>query len=196
MSRRRPARPTTIGPPLMQSNPIITTATRSSFQIRRGRKPTLITVATRGESSSPVINKFNSIPLRSWPISDLNRVIFQSIFLWIIPLISIQEWVITAAAQSVFFSELIRPSNLPKLAVYVSIIRKAWISRSRPFIISAITARAAHVPPPMLHAATSSPSPPLPSPARCPRPLPPHRHHPPAARAIQQRPRSSGSKAR
>ncbi|KAL5981689.1 hypothetical protein ACLOJK_015752 [Asimina triloba] len=36
-----------------------------TFQIRRGRKPTLITVATRGESSSPVINNFNSIPLRS-----------------------------------------------------------------------------------------------------------------------------------
>ncbi|KAL5977631.1 hypothetical protein ACLOJK_039159 [Asimina triloba] len=82
---------------------------------------------------------------------------------------------------------------------------KAWISRSRPFIISAITARAAHVPtataraahvpPPVLHAATMPPSPPLPSPARCPRPLPPHRHHPPAARALQQRLRSSGSKA-
>ncbi|KAL5996659.1 hypothetical protein ACLOJK_007578 [Asimina triloba] len=66
-------RPTTAEPSSPRSKPFITTATTSTFQIRRGRKPTLIIVATRGETSSPVINKFNSIPLRSWPISDLNR---------------------------------------------------------------------------------------------------------------------------
>ncbi|KAL6003708.1 hypothetical protein ACLOJK_004254, partial [Asimina triloba] len=60
-----PAIPTTTRPLSPRSEPFITTATASSFQIRRGRKPTLITEATRGESSSPVINKFNSIPLRS-----------------------------------------------------------------------------------------------------------------------------------
>ncbi|KAL6010964.1 hypothetical protein ACLOJK_001407 [Asimina triloba] len=38
------------------SKPFITTGTTSTFQIRRGRKPTLITEATRGETSSPVIN--------------------------------------------------------------------------------------------------------------------------------------------
>ncbi|KAL5988891.1 hypothetical protein ACLOJK_026993 [Asimina triloba] len=101
-----------------------------------------------------------------------------------------------------FLPELIRPSILPNASVFVSIISKAWISRSRPFIISAITARAAHVPtataraahvpPPVLHAATSPPSPPLPSHARCPRPLPLHRHHPPAARTVHQRPRLLG----
>ncbi|KAL5986836.1 hypothetical protein ACLOJK_015170 [Asimina triloba] len=69
------AKPTIAGPSLPRSEPFITTATTSTFQICRGRKPTLITVAARGESSSPVINNFNSIPLRSWPISDLNRVI-------------------------------------------------------------------------------------------------------------------------
>ncbi|KAL5994433.1 hypothetical protein ACLOJK_024483 [Asimina triloba] len=58
-------KPTTVGPSLPRSKPFITTETVSTFQIRRGRKPTLITVAIRGESSSPVINKFNSIPLRS-----------------------------------------------------------------------------------------------------------------------------------
>ncbi|KAL5986269.1 hypothetical protein ACLOJK_014602 [Asimina triloba] len=59
--------PTIVGPSLPRSKPLITTATTSSFQICRGRKTTLITTATRGESSSPVINKFNSIPLRSRP---------------------------------------------------------------------------------------------------------------------------------
>ncbi|KAL6004045.1 hypothetical protein ACLOJK_004592, partial [Asimina triloba] len=47
-------RPTTVGPSLPRSKPFITMETTSSFQIRRGRKPTLITEATRGESSSPV----------------------------------------------------------------------------------------------------------------------------------------------
>ncbi|KAL5980555.1 hypothetical protein ACLOJK_028463 [Asimina triloba] len=68
-------RPTTAGPSLPRSEPFITTATTSTFQIRRGRKPTLITVATRGESSSPVINKFNSISLQSSPISNPNHTI-------------------------------------------------------------------------------------------------------------------------
>ncbi|KAL5994292.1 hypothetical protein ACLOJK_035164, partial [Asimina triloba] len=36
-----------------------------------------------------------------------------------------------------FLPELIWPSNLPKLAVFVSIISKAWISRSRLFIDAA-----------------------------------------------------------
>ncbi|KAL6009519.1 hypothetical protein ACLOJK_022748 [Asimina triloba] len=58
-------RPTTAGPSLPRSKPFIMTATTSTFQIHRGRKPTLITVVTRGESSSPVINKFNSISLQS-----------------------------------------------------------------------------------------------------------------------------------
>ncbi|KAL5982000.1 hypothetical protein ACLOJK_016067 [Asimina triloba] len=57
--------PTIDGPPSLQSEPFIMTATASSFQIRQGRKPTLITVATRGESSSPVINNITFIPLRS-----------------------------------------------------------------------------------------------------------------------------------
>ncbi|KAL5973132.1 hypothetical protein ACLOJK_037158 [Asimina triloba] len=65
--------PTMDGLPSLQSEPFITTATASSFQICRGRKPTLIIEATRGETSSPDINKFNSIPLRCWPVSDLNR---------------------------------------------------------------------------------------------------------------------------
>ncbi|KAL5978479.1 hypothetical protein ACLOJK_029596 [Asimina triloba] len=63
--RHRPAKPTNAKSSLPRSEPFITMATTSTFQIRQGRKPTLITVATRGESSSPVINKFNSIPLRS-----------------------------------------------------------------------------------------------------------------------------------
>ncbi|KAL5998234.1 hypothetical protein ACLOJK_009172 [Asimina triloba] len=63
--RHRLAKPTTAKPSLPRSKPFITTATASTFQIRRGRKLTLITVAIRGESSSPVINKFNSIPFRS-----------------------------------------------------------------------------------------------------------------------------------
>ncbi|KAL5986624.1 hypothetical protein ACLOJK_014957, partial [Asimina triloba] len=98
------AEPTTDRRSLPRSKPFITTATTSTFQICRGRKPTLITEATRGKSSSPVINKFNSIPLRSWPISDLNRAIFQSIFLWPIPLISIQEWIKGKGAQDVHYT--------------------------------------------------------------------------------------------
>ncbi|KAL6001287.1 hypothetical protein ACLOJK_007019, partial [Asimina triloba] len=57
--------PTTDRRSLPRSKPFIMTATTSTFQICRGCKPTLITEATRGKSSSPVINKFNSIPLRS-----------------------------------------------------------------------------------------------------------------------------------
>ncbi|KAL6010274.1 hypothetical protein ACLOJK_000705 [Asimina triloba] len=57
--------PTIAEPSSPPSKPFITTATASTSQICRQRKPTLITEATRGESSSPVINKFNSIPLRS-----------------------------------------------------------------------------------------------------------------------------------
>ncbi|KAL6000385.1 hypothetical protein ACLOJK_024080 [Asimina triloba] len=36
-----------------------------------------------------------------------------------------------------FFSEIIRPSNLPKLAVFFSVFNEAWISGSRPFIDAA-----------------------------------------------------------
>ncbi|KAL6003630.1 hypothetical protein ACLOJK_023863 [Asimina triloba] len=77
-------KPTTDKPPLFQSEPFITTVTASTFQIhrgRKGRKPTMITVATQGKSSSPVINKFIFIPLRSSPISDPNHTIIQSGFL-------------------------------------------------------------------------------------------------------------------
>ncbi|KAL5979166.1 hypothetical protein ACLOJK_019064 [Asimina triloba] len=65
--------PTIAGPSLPPSEPFITTTTMSSFKIRRGRKPTLITEATRGETSSPVINKFNSIQLRSEAWIDRSR---------------------------------------------------------------------------------------------------------------------------
>ncbi|KAL6001212.1 hypothetical protein ACLOJK_006944 [Asimina triloba] len=65
--------PTSAGPSLPRSKPLITTETTSTFQIRRGRKPTLIIEVTRGESSSPVINKFNFIPLRSQPKAFSSR---------------------------------------------------------------------------------------------------------------------------
>ncbi|KAL5988554.1 hypothetical protein ACLOJK_026651, partial [Asimina triloba] len=167
------------------------------------RKPTLITAATRGESSSPVINKFNSIPLRSWPISDLTRAIFQSIFLWIIPLISIQEWVITAAAQSVFFpSSSGHPFSQMSLPPFL-VFNEAWISGSRPFIMLAtvpIICQHAHEPARChghrlaradcrrrcphvcLHCLSHR----LPAARRS---LPPHRHHLPAARTVHQRSR-------
>ncbi|KAL5979171.1 hypothetical protein ACLOJK_019069, partial [Asimina triloba] len=73
--------PTTVGPSSPRSKPLIMTKMTSTFQIRRGCKPTLITKATRGKSSSPIINKFIFIPLRSSPISNLNHTIIQSGFL-------------------------------------------------------------------------------------------------------------------
>ncbi|KAL6005121.1 hypothetical protein ACLOJK_005682 [Asimina triloba] len=45
--------PTIAGPSSPPSKPFIMTGTTSTFQIHRGRKPTLITEATRGRSSSP-----------------------------------------------------------------------------------------------------------------------------------------------
>ncbi|KAL6002204.1 hypothetical protein ACLOJK_037652 [Asimina triloba] len=47
------AKPTMDGPPSLPSEPFITKKATSSFQICRGRKPTLITEATRAETSSP-----------------------------------------------------------------------------------------------------------------------------------------------
>ncbi|KAL5999397.1 hypothetical protein ACLOJK_040857 [Asimina triloba] len=111
-----------------------------------------------------------------------------------------------------FLPELIRPSNLPKLAVFVSIISKAWISRSRPFI------DAAHGPLHSMHSPPAVERPSLPPPRPRPRPslppprprrlpsrrpcvclhrlshrlpaarrsLPLHRHHLPAARTVHQ----------
>ncbi|KAL6000094.1 hypothetical protein ACLOJK_034772 [Asimina triloba] len=60
-----PSEPTTVEPSSLQSKPLITMATTSTFQIRRGRKSTLITAATQGKSSSSVDNEFIFIPLRS-----------------------------------------------------------------------------------------------------------------------------------
>ncbi|KAL6001917.1 hypothetical protein ACLOJK_040481, partial [Asimina triloba] len=58
--RHRSAKPTTAGPSLPRSKPFITTETTRTFQIRRGRKTTLITVATRGKSSSPIQEWINT----------------------------------------------------------------------------------------------------------------------------------------
>ncbi|KAL6004918.1 hypothetical protein ACLOJK_005476 [Asimina triloba] len=157
--RHWPAKPTTAKPVLPRSEPFITTATTSSFQIRRGRKPTLIKEATRGASSSPIINKFNSIPLRS-------------------------------PSGHPFFQKLLPP---------FLVINEAWISGSRPFIMLATVpiicqhaheparchGRRLHLPPSLPALATAS--------ARCPLPASTAFIH--AVRCLQQRPRSSGSKA-
>ncbi|KAL5974169.1 hypothetical protein ACLOJK_030832 [Asimina triloba] len=83
-----------------------------------------------------------------------------------------------------FFSELIRPSNLPKLAVFVSVFNKAWISGSRPFIDAAHgPLHSVHSPPAAKRASPPCPSSrrprpssprsrPLPRPERCRCPLP------------------------
>ncbi|KAL6004620.1 hypothetical protein ACLOJK_005175 [Asimina triloba] len=60
-----PPEPTIVGHPDGPSKSFITTVMTSTFQICRGRKPTMITVDTRGKSYSPVINKFIFIPLQS-----------------------------------------------------------------------------------------------------------------------------------
>ncbi|KAL5972665.1 hypothetical protein ACLOJK_039470, partial [Asimina triloba] len=105
-------RPTTVGPSLPRSKSFITTATTSTFQIRRGRKPTLIIEATRGESSSPVINKFNSIPLRSMDQREGNT--------------------------DRFLLKLHLAVESPKsLLLPFPNINEAWIGRSRPFIMQA-----------------------------------------------------------
>ncbi|KAL5988923.1 hypothetical protein ACLOJK_027025 [Asimina triloba] len=77
-----PAKPTNGENPVRRSELPITPATSSPSQIRRGRKPTPITAATRGKLISSVANNSTFIPLRSSLISALNATIFQSQFLW------------------------------------------------------------------------------------------------------------------
>ncbi|KAL5983923.1 hypothetical protein ACLOJK_018021 [Asimina triloba] len=77
-----PSEPITNGPSSPRSKPLITTETTSAFQIRRGRKTTLITVATRGKYSSPIItaaapNVFFSSP--SHHPFFLNASVFVSV---------------------------------------------------------------------------------------------------------------------
>ncbi|KAL6003109.1 hypothetical protein ACLOJK_023332 [Asimina triloba] len=75
LTRRRRCRPSLPEPidgehPVGPSKSFIMITATSSPQIRRGRKPTLIAAATRGESSSSVADEPTFIPLQS-PISLL-----------------------------------------------------------------------------------------------------------------------------
>ncbi|KAL5995866.1 hypothetical protein ACLOJK_025938 [Asimina triloba] len=109
-----PPEPTMAEHPDGPSKPFITTETTSTFQIRRGRKPTMITMATRGKFSSPVINKPIFIPLRSSPIfrskpSHLLIHIFMDHFIDFDPRMDNHS-----SGSNRFLPELISPSVFPK----------------------------------------------------------------------------------